>query len=422
MLLSFKVKNFRSFKDEQGISFVLEKDERIERVRRFEVKTKNGNLRILKNAIIYGANASGKTNILLALRTLNHIIMHQTLSDNSGLFVDTFAYNKDNTRFEVKFLREDAIFEYHLEYKHEEVVWESLYKDDTIVFERNHQAFTFPNLDDAVKSLLKTVRKTGLLIFFAQSYNVEEAKDAFSWFYDSFYAAGTNMIKALKTDKDFKEKILYALQFADFNILDIEVEERQPISSIDEREIMLLENAVKLAEGRERYERIERSLLERINNELTKIYFIHENNGIKYRIPLQNESEGTKAYFETILLLLNPNKASRTFLFRDELDLSLHKGLTYNLVEFLNSEKNAIQFISTSHDSSLMNLLSKHQIYFVQKNTSGESEIFKLSDFNDIGKTRSDTKYAPKYEAGLFGAEPIINDAGLMSIFGASHE
>jgi len=390
MLLSFKIKNFRSFKEEQEISFMLKKGERIDPERRFEVNTTNGKVRILKNAIIYGANASGKTNILLALQTLSQIITRPTGSDNERLLTNTFASNKDNTRFEIKFLRENTVFEYHLEYNYKEVVYESLHKDNAMVFERNYQDFNFVNLDDAVKNLLKTVRKTSLLIFFAQYYNIEEAKNAFSWFYDSFCASNINIVDALKTNKDFKEKVLYALQFADFNILDIEVEERKPIKGI--------------------------------NNEITTIYFTHENGTEKFRIPLEDESQGTKAYFEIILLLLNPDRIHESLLFRDELDLSLHKGLTYTLVEFLNSEKNSIQFISTSHDSSLMNLLSKHQIYFVQKDTSGESEIFKLSDFDDIGKTRSDTKYAPKYEAGLFGAEPIINDAGLMSVFGAENE
>ena len=389
MLLAFKVKNFRSFKNEQEISFVLNENERIKKDRRFEVSTKNGNIRILKNAIIYGANASGKTNILLALQALSQIITHPTGSDNERLFTDTFASNRDNTRFEIKFLRENTVFEYHLEYNYKEVVYESLHKDNAMVFERNYQDFNFVNLDDAVKNLLKTVRKTSLLIFFAQNYNIEEAKNAFSWFYDSFCAT-TNTVTALKTDKDFKEKVLYALQFADFNILDIEVEERKPTKEV--------------------------------SNETAKIYFTHENNGEKFRIPLEDESQGTKAYFEIILLLLNPDRTHESLLFRDELDLSLHKQLTYTLVELLNSEKNSIQFISTSHDSSLMNLLSKHQIYFVQKKTSGESEIFKLSDFDDVGKTRSDIKYAPKYEAGLFGAEPIINDVGLMSILGVENE
>ena len=122
------------------------------------------------------------------------------------------------------------------------------------------------------------------------------------------------------------------------------------------------------------------------------------------------------------MLLLNPDKKYGSFLFRDELDLSLHKQLTYSLVELLNSEKNYIQFIATSHDSSIMNLLNKHQIYFIDKNVEGESSIFGLSDFEDIDERCSNPKYASEYEAGLFGAEQIVNDAGLMSIFGVADE
>jgi len=401
MLLSFKVKNFRSFKEEQEISFILNEDEHIEANRSFVINTKNREIRVLKNAVIYGANASGKTNLLLALQTLGRLIIHPASSDNQGLYFDTFVLNRDNTRFEIKFVEEDSIFEYHLEYNFERVVFENLYKNDLIVFERNHQEFIFPDLDESVETLLKTVRKTGLLIFSAQNFNVEDTKKAFSWFFNSFHAASASIINILKTDKGFKEKILYALQFADFNILDIEVEERKQVSLSDTHINIFQKEVVQY---------------------ITEVYFVYENNGKKFRILLQNESQGTRAYFKIILLLLNPNNKKGSFLFRDELDLSLHKQLTYSLVELLNSEKNYIQFISTSHDSSIMNLLSKHQIYFIEKNVEGESEIFTLSDFEDIDEGHSDPKYASEYEAGLFGAEQIINDAGLMSIFGVEDE
>jgi len=398
MLLSFKIKNFRSFKSEQEISFVLNDDERIDPERRFEVNTKNGKVRILKNAIIYGANASGKTNILLALQTLSQIIIHPTRSDNEGLFSDSFAFNRDNTRFEIKFLKEGVIFEYHLEYSRKEVVYESLCKDDTVIFERNYQEFVFPSLDKAVENLLKTVRKTGLLLFSAQNYNVQDTQDAFSWFFDLHHKPNDKIYDLLKDDSSFKEKVLYGLQFADFNILDIEVEE-------ESHGIALEMNA--------------RNEVVSLSKEAMKVYFIHEHNGEKFRLPLRNESDGTKNYFEIIMSLLNPEAVNGSCAFIDELGLHLHKRLTSSLVRLLNSENNHIQCIATSHDSSLMDLLKLQQIYFVEKNVEGESEIFKLSDFDNIS---SDVKYTPKYEAGLFGADQIINEAGLMSILDDSDE
>ena len=394
MLLSFKIKNFRSFKEEQEISFVLSKDECIDPERRFEVNTKNGKVRILKNAIIYGANASGKTNILLALKTLREIIMNPTSSDNEELLFDSFASNKDNTRLEIKFLKENAIFEYRLEYNHKEVACEHLYKDDTMVFERNYQEFVFPDLDKAIENLLKTVRKTSLLLFFAQNHNIEVAKKAFSW----FFVASSPPISLLKTNKCFKEKVLYALQFADFNILDIEVDER--VNHNFDGFIFNLTG-----------ENVPRKTLE--------VYFTHENKGEKFRISLQAESQGTREYFNTILLLLNPDMDYGSYVCIDEIDCSLHKQLTISLVRLLNSEKNHIQCIATSHDSSLMDLLKPHQVYFVEKDVEGESEIFKLSDFDDI---HSDEKQASNYEEGFFWADQIINEAGLMSILGGYDE
>jgi len=394
MLLSFKIKNFRSFKGEQEISFVLNEDECIDPERIFEVNTENGKIRILKNAIIYGANASGKTNILLALQTLKQIIMYPTGSDNEGLFSDTFAFNRDNTRFEIKFLKENIIFDYHLEYNRSEVVYENLYKNDVIVFERSYQEFKFPSLNESAKNLLEIVRKTGLLIFFAQHYNVEDTKKAFSWF---FAASSPPIVNSLTTNKLFKENVLYALRFADFNILDIEVEEKQ----IYNDGIIVGLNINNEAEI--------------VPKKAIEVYFIHDNNGNRFRIPLQNESQGTRTFFEFILFLLNPDSENYSYFQVDELDLSLHKKLTSNLVRLLNSKNNFIQCIATSHDSSLMDILRPSQIYFVEKSVEGVSEIFKLSDFDDIS---NDDKYASEYEDGLYGADQIINEAGLMSILG----
>lgn len=400
MLLSFKIKNFRSFKDEQEISFILNKNDHIDPERRFEVNTKNGKVSILKNAVIYGANASGKTNILLALQTLSRIIMNPTSNDNERLLLESFAFNRDNTRFEIEFLRENIIFKYHLEYNYEEIVHERLHKDGAMIFKRDYQEFVFPDLDVAVENLLKTVRCTGLLLFFAQNYNVKDAKDAFSWFFDFFHTSSEKVIELLKFDKHFKEKVLYALQFADFNILDIEIEEGQ-----HEHGASYAVNA--------------RNEIVSLSKEAMAIYFIHENNGEKFRMSFRNESEGTKIYFGIILSLLNPEKVYGSCIFIDELDLSLHKQLTSSLLRLLNSQNNNIQLISTSHDSSLMDLLKPHQIYFVEKNVEGESKIFKLSEFDDIS---NDDKYASEYEDGLYGADQIINDAGLMSILGGYDE
>lgn len=402
MLLSLKVKNYRSFKEEQGISFVLNKDERSDKSRRFEVKTKLGTIRVLKNAMIYGANASGKSNILKALFQLSALILNPNQNDEQGLFSDSFASNKENTRFEVVFLKRESVFKYILEYNRNEVVFERLQQDEELIFERNYQEFVFSDINAQVNYLVATIRKTSLALFFAQNNNVKAARIAFSWFYDLQNPNSGNVFQKLRDDSNFKERVLYAMRFADFNILDIEIEENlRPSLSFG------MKIDMKEAKGSEDFQQ------QLTMQNVTEIYLVHENNGKSFRILLQNESDGTQQYFNMILLLLGGNSVKDIVILNDEFDRSLHKKLTQSFVNLINSEKNNIQFISTTHDSSLMDILQKHQIYFVEKNSDGESEIYKLSEFDGI---RKETKISPKYEAGLFGAIQEVNEAGLMGI------
>lgn len=411
MLLSFKIKNFRSFKDEQEISFILGKNERSDKSRRFEVKTNNGIIRVLKNAFIYGANASGKSNIFKALINFSDIVLNPTMSDNQGLFADTYAGNRENIAFEVNFIKNNSIFCYLLEYNQQEIVLESLKKDNKVIFKREKQDFSFMTDNERIDFLIPTIRKTSLALFFAQNNNIEAAKEAFSWFFELRNFPTENVYELLKKDAEFKQNVLYALRFSDFNILDIEVEEnRRPVFSFG----MTFD-----VNGEEQSPNDPKRKMTMQN--FQEVYLVHENNGKKFRVILESESEGTQTFFNYITLLLSANSHKELVILSDEFDKSLHKKLSQSFVKLLNSENNNIQFISTTHDSKLMDLLQKHQIYFVEKNSSGASEVFKLSDFEDLGITRKDAKFSTKYEDGLFGASQIINEAGLLNILRGAH-
>ncbi|MDR0199818.1 MAG: ATP-binding protein [Streptococcaceae bacterium] len=409
MLLSIKVKNFRSFKDEQEISFVLKDGERAEKSRHIDVQTKAGKLRILKNAMIYGANASGKSNLFQAVIQLSNLVLFPTMSDEQGLYADTFGNNLENVRFEIQFLQNKNVYDYRLEYNRQEVVFEELKQNNELVFERQLQKINYPALAEELRPLLTTIRKTNLVLFFAQNNNQPIGKEAFVWFYNYRGGRSQNIIQKLKTSPELKERMIYALRFADFNITDIEIEE-------NERPVV--EFGVKFNPSQADQRDFDGFQQQKQTQKMTEVYFIHEHDGERFRVLLQNESVGTQQYFNIILLLLNANQENNFSILYDEFDLSLHQKLSQSLVKLLNSESNHVQFISTTHDSSLMNLLQKHQIYFVEKSHSGESEIFKLSDFEEIDKVRRDSAYAPKYDAGLFGASQIVNEAGLVSILG----
>lgn len=136
MLLDFQVTNFRSFKNEQDFSMQTGK-----RVRKY--KDSNtilvNNERILKSALVFGANANGKTNLINALIMLKRLITRPTSTELQSLDTDTFGDNTQNTKFKVTFIKDDAQYNYVLEYNSEEIVKEKLCSDDNLVFlEKNN--------------------------------------------------------------------------------------------------------------------------------------------------------------------------------------------------------------------------------------------------------------------------------------------
>ncbi|WP_172206995.1 AAA family ATPase [Lactococcus hodotermopsidis] len=401
-----KIKNFRSFKEMVNISFQMPENTKIDVARRFEINTKQGNIRVLKNAFIFGGNASGKSNIFKAFLFFSGMILQPTMSDVQGLPVDTFARNQENTRFEIKFIKNNSVYIYTLEYKKTEIVFEKLTKDDVVVIERKGQDFiTMPDLLSDTR-FLKTIRPTTTALFFAQSNNDAISKEAFSWFYDVRYGNKENLALKIKEDNDFKEKILYALKFADFNVVDIEIEEvLRPSRGLNIKQV---NEEIQSVEPVTEFPKI------------LQVFLVHENQGNKYKIHLNNESLGTIQYFNFIMAVFNAQHKHEHLILSDEFGQSLHKKLAESIVNLLNSDNNHIQFIGITHNSEMMNLLKKHQIYFVEKNNAGESEIFKLSDFEE-DKTRKDANYSKKYENELYGASQVVNEAGLLALLGENN-
>lgn len=409
MLISVEVENFRSFYDRTVFS--METGSRLRSHGTTNTHRFKG-LRLLKSAFIFGGNANGKTNVINVFHLLKALILQPTSSELEGLLTDTFAGNSKPTYFLVKFLKNNKYFTYELEYVEDRVIRESLRVNDRVIFSRDDEKLVLP---ESLMSLYSTIRKNQLLLFFTQTNNILEAKEAYEWFVIDVVIPNTNklhpsILKELKQNKELTKKIILFLQAADFNILDIEVRER--IDHIPS------ELSVKMSG-----EDAEITAGEFIEQRVAEMYCTHQGvDGDTFVLNFSEESAGTKIFLRLAAYILRDRGRNAIFLI-DEFDASLHIKLTEVLLKLFNKWNQGSQFIVTTHSFDLMDKqLRPDQIYFVEKDRFGKSELYSLFDFEDTKLKRHDYNYKLRYLKGIYGADQIVNDSAIADALGVKYE
>ncbi|VDG24690.1 AAA family ATPase [Lactiplantibacillus mudanjiangensis] len=400
MLVDFKVSNYRSFKNEQDFSMETGK-----RLRKYQttntIQTKHE--RLLKSALLFGANANGKTNLINALVMLKWLIVNPTTDELQPLKTDTFGYNQASTRFEITFSDAQYQYNYILDYTVDEVVYEALSVDEQVVFKRNRQSFD--QLPPQLAVVSDNIRKNQLLLYFAQQNNEQQSKLAYKWFVEDLIIVNTDRIRndkfKLLQDATFKSKFLHFLQAADFNIHDVEVRERQESVSIPES---VMKRLIATGAADEDFTFM--------NSTAYDVYSIHNAQQGTFPVYFDNESTGTKVFMFLALYILS--NSEKTLLI-DEFDRSYHLELAQALLSLINNKNQTNQFILTTHELSLMDAdLRQDQIWFAEKNRFGESELFSIFDFDDPALKRSDFNYKKRYLEGVYGATQLINQKLLL--------
>ena len=395
MLIDFSFKNVRSFKDE--VTFSMEVGEGITDYAE-ENTISSGEIEVVKSSFIFGGNASGKTNVIRAFQLLRQVVVHGTPSELDLLPMDTFASDYGNTYFKIRFSKNKKIYEYTIKYNLGYIVNESLSVDNTVVFNRTIDDVIMPPL---IKNLRESLRDNQPLLFFAQTNNVPEAKEAYEWFAQDILTPSLinnnlrnqQLFRPLHTNPKLKEKVLYFLRAADFNIKDIKTQEViVPISSdTDKSEKVLL------------------------------LHCEHEGpDNISFKVDYEAESIGTRIFLLLIMTILENQNNSKLFLI-DEFDRSLHPKLVNILLCIFNEwNHTGTQLIATTHDTDILDApLRTDQIWFVDKSYEGVSTLDSAFDFNE----QSIKNIKKNYQDGLYGADQIINDAMMKDILGISdHE
>ena len=405
MLIRFSFKNFKSFKNEN----CLDMEATSLKEHEYNIaKIENGDY--LKIAAIYGANASGKTNVLQAFSYMKkRILVSDDSKVNSPMSEEniySFLINNNPISLEVEILaKNNKIYKYGFEILKDKIISEWLYEKRINkfyeIFERNgnnvqimkvkNKLFDLANIDD--KSLF-------LKSFRAIDKSNEDFNNVYEWFMNSNYLdlGDPNFENALNNrislkiieDEKYKNELLKFIKTFDATIDSINISP----NSIEE-----LKNT----------------------NGAVKVELVHNGeDGNKKALPLTLESNGTMKMFHLFDFFMDTLRNGNV-LFVDELDAKLHPLLTRYIINlFHNSEKNIGngQLIYSTHDTVNLNkdTFRRDEIWFVEKDKNGVSELYSLSDYiiedenGNAKKVRNDATYNKDYLTGRYGAIPVLEE------------
>ena len=425
MILNFSIQNFGSIKDRQTLTFEADKSDHLENS--YVIHT-NG-LRILKIALIYGANASGKTTILKALEFLRDIVLEPKTKKTDELDFQPFLFDPEtpnqNAVMSIEFLANDTKYFYEVAFFKKAVVYEvlnfhnpkkaNIYKRTTDI-KNEFTEITFGSKIKIDKTIEKNLEantlwnNTVLGGFLKTNIDIKELKEVVEWFKNYLYPLidTKTQLEGFVTSKIdqgelTKFDVINILKKADFNISDILIQENEQV--IPDGFIELVKKQLKAHDSEVK------KLEEKGKITSVSIEFEHTVNQAKYTLPIELESQGTRRFygFAGLLALLIKNSTSFPI---DELESSLHPDLyTHFILSFLlNSNKS--QIIATTHNREIFDnkdIFRNDAIWFTDKNENGSTELYSLADF-DSSIVRNTTNIYNAYKSGKLKATPNVGD------------
>lgn len=409
MIIEFSVENFRSFKDRVTLNMDSSSSKKISQ----NLIDLDGSNRLLKSALIYGANSAGKSNLMESIGFMKNMVMNShSFNVNSKIpMVVPFKLNeaskKKPSKFELIFLCSGKTYRYGFSCNStkvfEEYLFETLKKKEKLVFSRNHtKTFKF-GIDAEKQELYKsqTIDNT-LYLSRATQLGYDKTKHIFDYFskniivnIDLDHDHPSNnwidyTITKIKEDSKFKEKILDILKKADFGgIENFLVKNKKATSGFPNENY-----------GFESTDAIKK---------IYKVQTMHRTDAGKIvYLDFEDESKGTRKALSILGPLLDIMENDKV-LFIDELGSSLHPEITRMIVKLFNCKNNKKgQLIFTTHDTTLLDneLFRKDQIYFCSKEQNGFTELSSLLDY-DI---RQDIDFERAYLNGRVGGVPFIDE------------
>ncbi|QDF28638.1 AAA family ATPase [Halarcobacter anaerophilus] len=419
MLVEFTVNNFKSIKDTVRFSMLTSsKDEG----NSFEKRKYN----LLKSAILYGANASGKSNFLRAMAFMSRFVLnkYKIIQSTDKLPHEPFRLSTEtedaSSSFEIVFFIDDIKYRYGFEIDNELVYSEWLYADEkgkeAKLFYRDLEEKEYVNPNKFVegysffnkKDEKINVSTNQLFIWKCDQENGEISKAILNWFnrfnmIDGMDHNGYINFTMKKMDnEDFKEKIIDLVKTADIGIDDIQVEEEDvPLEVIEKLQLpeflkdeMIKEGGFKSITLNTLHQKFDSN-----GNVVDNVIFELE----------KEESKGTRKFFAMSAPILDTLKNGKVLII-DELDASLHPILTQHLIKLFHDEninRNNAQLIFATHDTNLLKrtIFRRDQIWLSEKDKYGSTDLYSLAQFKNVRKNED---FEKQYIHGKYGAIPYL--------------
>ncbi|MEO1433539.1 MAG: ATP-binding protein [Cyanobacteria bacterium J06633_8] len=426
MLIEFSVENYRSIQERQTLSMVASDDEAMLDSNTFPTPNSKDELRLITSAVIYGANASGKSNLLRAIQTLRRLVVDSASKMQVGtkLPIESFRlnskYKNQPTKFEIIFIHQDIRFEYGVVLNRQRVYeeWLIAYPNERSQkwFSREYSVeseeykWSFGRTLKGEKQIIKKlVRSNSLFLSHAAQNNHAQLTTIFEWFDSELNILTSNTIvegftlRICDEHDDFRQQVVNLLSEADIGISDIKIEQKL----ISETQKTLIQQFFtrQLIENAEIEEDINLEELQSLD-----VKTMHQMNDSEEEVEfeMEEESDGTQRLFQLAGLWLYVLQTGETLIV-DELGRSLHPVLTKSLIKMFNNpkiNKNNAQIIFTIHDTTLLDtqIFRQDQIWFTEKEKSA-TKLYSLLEF----MTREDESLQKGYLLGRYGAVPFIN-------------
>lgn len=430
MLVSFSVSNYRSIKDKLTLSMLPVKSykELPNNVASINDKTK-----LLRSAVIYGANASGKSNVIKSLTDFIDLIKESSknqLNDKLNIY-DPFLLDKASSSspsgFELEFLVNEIIYIYSVSLDASKIHSESLFyypKGQRVrIFERTETShFKYGTvLKGEKKSIENRLLANQLYLSKAANDKLNILVDIFNYFdkvndmYSLFsylpnqFSTGALLGSGLKTmDDDYFnrfQKIITALDVGIHSLKIIETTRKKSFLGLLPEDASEILNPAKFLE------------LPKLEYELVSIHkvFNEESKEEEFiEFPLERESSGTKNLLLLASILIGSFNDG-TVMIIDEFEKSLHPQIVRKLIQLFHDSEiniNNAQLIFSTHAISLLDneLFRRDQIWFTEKDEYGVTDLYALSQIEGV---RKDIPYDKWYQSGRFGATPIISEPDL---------
>lgn len=397
MIIEFSVQNFRSIKEMQTLSMVAaplkSKNSQLDKDNIIRVSDK---LSLLKSAAIYGANGSGKSNLISGLSAMANVIEYSMKNDKvlkkiyQPFILDAQSSSRP-TYFQLQFIADGKKYRYGFEFNNEKIISEWLFgqadKNEVYYFTRelNKIKINKSQFKEGGKLEDKTAPEN-LFLNVVAAFNGLITRTIREYIFSiGVYMnlhKGFEKITLDLIHKGREDDIVKLLNIADFGIESIHEEQLSEESYIYD---IILKRKIPSSNG-----------LSASTQDMSLF---------------KNESEGTQKFFNITGVIILALEYGTPFIM-DEFEASLHPILAKKIVEMFHSpklNKKGAQLIFATHDTNLLdaNLLRRDQIFFTEKNKKNETELYSLYDFKGV---RNDASYEKDYIKGKYGAIPFVGD------------